>query len=51
MVQGQVVFKRGWEGGWNFPYLIFLRLSFLHLEITLQNRVMHLKKNYFFLPP
>ena len=28
----------------------FFKFYFLHLEITLQNCVIHLKKNYFFLP-
>ena len=48
MVQVQVFLK----GVLAFIYF-FQGLSFLHLEITLplQNCVMHLKKNYFFLPP
>ena len=33
MVQGQVFLKVG--EGWHFSHLIFLRLSFFHLEITL----------------
>ena len=32
MVQEQFFLK---GGGWHFSYLIFRRLSFLHLEITL----------------
>ena len=33
MVQGQVFLKVG--EGWHFSHLVFLRLSFFHLEITL----------------
>ena len=51
MLQGQVFWK---EGGWNFSYLIFFRLYHFYiykLLYPLQNCVVHLKKNYFFLPP
>ena len=36
-MQGQVLLKGGWKGGWHFSYLIFIfeGLSFLHLKITL----------------
>ena len=50
MVQGQVFLK---GGAGTFPINLFQGLSFLHSQIIypLQNCVMHLKKNYFFLPP
>ena len=39
---------KGAEGGLLFSYLIFQGLSFLHLLYSLQNCVMHLKKEFFF---
>ena len=52
-VQEQVLLKGGWrEGGWNFSCLIFSRfIIFTFLLYPLQNWVMHLKKNIFFLSP
>ena len=51
MVQRQVFLKLG-EGGWHFFYLFFSRfIIFSFRNYRLQNFVMHLKKNYFFLPP
>ena len=58
MVQVQV-FLQG--GSWHFSYLIFQSSSFLHLEVLFLKivfaeyifafcKIMHLKKNYFFLP-
>ena len=46
MVQGQVFLS---SGAGTFPITFFQGLSFLHSEITLslQNYIMHLKKNFF----
>ena len=51
MVQGQVFLK---GGGQHFSYLIFSKVYHFCIQkllYSLQNCVVHLKKNYFFLPP
>ena len=54
MAQGQVFLKGAGGGTGTFSIYFFQGLSFLYLEITLplpKLCYMHLKKNYFFLPP